>query len=156
MDNLTFRHAVPADAPRCITIRGLTRENAFSEDELRSLGVTAQTWSAGIRDGSSPGFVACVNDLVIGYCFGDTEEGEIVVLALLPEYEGQGIGNTLLARMIEHFKARGFKRLFLGCSSDPAVRSYGFYRHLGWKPTGAIDSLGDEILELCIAPLSPP
>ncbi|MER2177626.1 MAG: GNAT family N-acetyltransferase, partial [Stenotrophomonas maltophilia] len=28
------------------------------------------------------------------------------------------------------------------------VRSHGFYRHLGWRPTGEIDSLGDEVLEL--------
>jgi hypothetical protein len=27
------------------------------------------------------------------------------------------------------------------------LRSYGFYRHLGWQSTGALDMYGDEILE---------
>jgi hypothetical protein len=34
----------------------------------------------------------------------------------------------------------GLARLFLGCSSDPKVRSYGFYRHLGWRSTGVTDA----------------
>ncbi len=87
---------------------------------------------------------------MIGYCFGDRDTGEIVVLALLPAYEGRGIGKTLLAMMIEKLEDQGFQRLFLACSSDPNVRSYSFYRHLGWKPTGERDESGDEILELLV------
>ena len=43
--------------------------------------------------------------------------------------------------------ALGHQRLFLGCSADPQSRSYGFYRHLGWRSTGEFDAHGDEILE---------
>ena len=85
---------------------------------------------------------------MIGYCFGDRDTGEIVVLALLPEYEGQGVGKRLLAMVIEELKKHEFHRLFLSCSSDPNVRSYGFYRRLGWSPTGEKDEYGDEILEI--------
>ncbi|MFK1068574.1 GNAT family N-acetyltransferase [Pseudomonas aeruginosa] len=150
MTNLTFRPANPDDASLCIKIRGLTRENAFSEEELGALGITTESWSTGIRDGSCPGFVACMDGQMIGYCFGDRDTGEIVVLALLPSYEGRGIGKTLLAMMIEKLEHQGFQRLFLACSSDPNVRSYSFYRHLGWKPTGERDESGDEILELLV------
>ncbi|HBP6416814.1 N-acetyltransferase family protein [Pseudomonas aeruginosa] len=150
MTNLTFRPANPDDASLCIKIRGLTRENAFSEEELGALGITTESWSTGIRDGSCPGFVACMDGQMIGYCFGDRDTGEIVVLALLPAYEGRGIGKTLLAMMIEKLEDQGFQRLFLACSSDPNVRSYSFYRHLGWKPTGERDESGDEILELLV------
>jgi hypothetical protein len=31
------------------------------------------------------------------------------------------------------------------------VRSYGFYRHLGWRSTGSFDDRGDEILEYRLA-----
>ncbi|MDR0208830.1 MAG: GNAT family N-acetyltransferase [Pseudomonas putida] len=148
MTNLTYRPAKPDDASLCINIRGLTRENAFSKEELRALGITTESWSMGIQDGSCPGFVACVEGRMIGYCFGDRETGEIVVLALLPRYENQGIGKTLLAMMVDELKHQGFNRLFLACSSDPKVRSYSFYRHLGWRPTGERDESGDEILEL--------
>ncbi|MCY1431979.1 Acetyltransferase (GNAT) family protein [compost metagenome] len=70
------------------------------------------------------------------------------MLALLPAYEGQGTGKRLLQMVVDHLRELGFERLFLACSSDPSVRSYGFYRYLGWKPTGEQDEAGDEILQL--------
>lgn len=145
--NVIYRNAVPEDTPGCIDLRGKTRENAFSVEELKALGITLDSWHGGIADGSLPGYVALVDGELAGYCFGDRETGEIAVLALLPVHEGQGIGKALLGLMVEEFKARGFKRLFLGCSSDSTVRSHGFYRSLGWKPTGEIDAAGDEVLE---------
>lgn len=147
-----YRRAVPEDAERCVDIRGRTRENAFSADQLRELGITPGTWAEGIRDGSFPGHVCSVGGTMVGYCFGDRDSGEIVVLALLPEYENRGIGKSLLQRVIDDFRTAGRQRLFLGCSADPAARSHGFYRHLGWKPTGERDGLGDEVLELLLPP----
>ena len=44
----------------------------------------------------------------------------------------------------------GHSRLFLGCSPDPKGRSYGFYRHLGWRSTETFDHKGDEILEFYV------
>lgn len=143
---ITYRQAIPEDTSACLDLRGRTRENAFSVDELEALGITLESWRAGIADGSLPGYVALVDGELAGYCFGDRDTGEIAVLALLPAYEGLGIGKALLARMVEEFKGLGFQRLFLGCSPDPRVRSHGFYRHLGWKPTGAFDAAGDEVL----------
>jgi GNAT superfamily N-acetyltransferase len=149
--NVTYRKAVPEDAAACIDLRGRTRENAFSVAQLAAVGVTLESWRAGIRDGSSPGYVAIVDGRMAGYCFGDRDSGEIVVLALLPEYEARGIGKALLERMVEDFRTWGFARLFLGCSSDPNSRSYGFYRHLGWTSTGTLDAADDEILEYVLA-----
>lgn len=143
---ITYRQAIPEDTPACLDLRGRTRENAFSVDELEALGITLESWRAGITDGSLPGYVALVDGELAGYCFGDRDTGEIAVLALLPAYEGRGIGKALLALMVEEFKGLGFQRLFLGCSPDPRVRSHGFYRHLGWKPTGEFDAAGDEVL----------
>ncbi|MCF7751390.1 GNAT family N-acetyltransferase [Bacillus subtilis subsp. subtilis] len=146
--NLRYRLAVPSDAATCIALRGRTRENAFSAEQLAALGITEESWADGIAQGALPGHVAEVDARMIGYCFGDRDSGEIIVLALLPDWEGKGIGRALLARVVEDFRGRGFRRLFLGCAADPAVRSHGFYRHLGWTPTGEIDALGDEVLAL--------
>lgn len=143
----TYRSAIPADAACCVDLRGRTRENAFSAVQLAALGITVESWAEGIAQGALPGHVAEADGQMIGYCFGDRESGEIVVLALLPEAEGKGIGKALLTRMVEDFRSWGFDRLFLGCAADPAVRSHGFYRYLGWRPTGEIDDLGDEVLE---------
>lgn len=148
--SVAYRLAVPEDAAACIDLRGRTRENAFSETELKALGITVESWASDIADGSMPGHVCIVDGRMAGYCFGDRESGEVVVLALLPEYEGAGIGKALLQLLVNDFRLWGFRQLFLGCAADPAVRSHGFYRHLGWRPTGEYDGLGDEVLELLL------
>ena len=33
----------------CLRIRSLTRENAFSEQDLAALGITAESWAAKLR-----------------------------------------------------------------------------------------------------------
>ena len=144
---VAYRAARPEDAAACVTLRGQTRENAVSRERLQSLGITAQSWADGIRRGELPGHICSSEGRMVGYCFGSRSEGEIVVLALLPAFEGQGIGKELLHRMSRDLAALGHRRLFLGCSADPTSRSWGFYRHLGWRSTGAFDGRGDEILE---------
>jgi hypothetical protein len=52
------------------------------------------------------------------------------------------------AEASEFVRIPGHQRLFLGCAKEPLVRSHGFYRHLGWRPTGQVDANDDEILEL--------
>lgn len=146
--HLEYRSASPLDAPECVRIRGLTRGNAVSTQRLAALGITAETWANDIRSGELPGFVCVASAEMAGYCYGSSTTGEVIVLALQPAYEGMGIGRELLNHVVSHLRSLGHDRLFLGCSSDPAVRSYGFYRHLGWKSTGAIDHHGDEVLEL--------
>ncbi|MCW6026932.1 GNAT family N-acetyltransferase [Stenotrophomonas sp. SRS1] len=148
VNHIHYRRALPDDAAACIDLRGRTRENAFSAADLAELGITEGSWAAGIRDGALPGHIALDGERMVGYCFGDREGGEIVVLALLPAYEGQGIGRRLLDLSIADLVQAGHSRLILGCAADPAVRSHGFYRYLGWQPTGEIDALGDEVLEL--------
>jgi ribosomal protein S18 acetylase RimI-like enzyme len=145
--HLKYRTATPADARDCIRLRGLTRDNAISEDWLASVGITAESWAKDIQDGASPGFVCTATDEMAGYCFGSAKTGEVLVLAMHPNYENLGIGRELLRLVVGDLHEKGHKRLFLGCSPDPSVRSYGFYRHLGWNSTGAFDDNGDEVLE---------
>ena len=143
---MMFRTAQPNDIATCIVIRGQTRENAVSEARLSELGITQESWAKSVQDGELLGVIAEVDGKMVGYCFGDAGSGEIVVLALLPPFEGRGVGKALLASAIDILRERGHQRLFLGCSSDPQVRSYGFYRHLGWISTGQTDKYGDEML----------
>lgn len=144
---LTYRPAAPDDIVACIDLRGKTRENSVSVERLKALGITRESWSADVADGSLPGYLCFDDGKLAGYCFGDKSTGEVVVLALLPEWEGKGIGKQLLNMIIRDFSALGFTRLFLGCSPNPKVRSHGFYRYLGWTSTGTFDAARDEILE---------
>ena len=143
-----YRPAIPTDAAACVALRGKTRENAVAEHQLRARGITAQSWADDIQTGALPGHVCMVDGSIVGYCFGASKSGEIVVLALLPEFENQGIGRALLNRVTKDLVELGHGKLFLGCSPDPASRSYGFYRHLGWRSTKTFDHYGDEILEI--------
>ena len=131
-----------------IRLRGLTRENPISSARLEALGVTAESWSEGISLGETLGVLAESDGRMIGYCFGSTRTGEVLVLAVLPDFESQGIGRQLLAAVVTQLRSYGHTRLFLGCSTDPIARSHGFYRRLGWRSTGTLDKHGDEVLEL--------
>ncbi|TDV29876.1 GNAT family N-acetyltransferase [Stenotrophomonas sp. CC22-02] len=145
---ISVRDARPDDAAQCIDLRGRTRENAFTAAQLTELGITPESWAAGIAHGDSIGRVAWEGERMLGYCFADRDSGEVLVLALLPDYEGRGIGRQLLQEVVSLTRDAGHQRLFLACSADPRSRSHGFYRRLGWRPTGEIDEAGDEILEL--------
>ncbi len=145
--SITFHPAKAEDTPAFIALRGKTRQNAVSRERLAEVGITAESWADMMRSGSLPGQVCHHDGQLVGYCFGERDTGEIIVLALLPEFEGLGIGKTLLELVMADLRARGHQRLFLGCSSAPASRSYGFYRYLGWTETGETDKYGDDVLE---------
>ena len=150
--HLKYRLALPEDAEECVAVRGRTRQNAASEEWLLSIGVSSESWGENIRSGVLPGHVCTVDGKIVGFCFGARETGEIEVIALLPDFENRGIGQELLDRTSDELAKLGHTRLFLGCSPDPASRSHGFYRHLGWRSTGTFDKYGDEILEIFIEP----
>ncbi len=145
---LKFRPATPADIPACLVLRGRTRQNAIPIERLAAMGITTESWAGDVSSGSLPGYVCLDEQQIVGYCFGDKATGEIVVLALLPTHEERGIGKHLLGLVVNLLADAGHERLFLGCASDPATRSHGFYRHLGWVSTGTFDPAGDEVLEL--------
>jgi ribosomal protein S18 acetylase RimI-like enzyme len=142
-----LRPATAADIAACVDLRGRTRENAVSAQRLAAMGITVASWSKDVATGALAGFVCMDGQTLAGYAFGDRVSGEVVVLAVLPQYEGQGLGRRLLQRIVEHLSAAGHERLFLGCSTDPRTRSFGFYRRLGWSSTGTIDRFDDEVLE---------
>jgi GNAT superfamily N-acetyltransferase len=148
LPQLTVTPARAEDAPAFIALRGRTRENAVSVSRLASLGITAASWADAMHRGELTGFCAHQGEELLGYGFGDTRTGAVVVLALLPHAEGRGWGRRLLAQVVLALRSAGHQRLFLACSADPTVRSHGFYRHLGWQPTGEVDAWGDERLEL--------
>jgi GNAT superfamily N-acetyltransferase len=87
---------------------------------------------------------------VVGHCAGNARTGEVAILSVLPDFEGQGIGRRLLTLVVDWLRAEGATRIWLAATSDPSHRAYGFYRALGWQPSGSHLAHGDEILELPI------
>src|SRR5687768_15349632 len=112
---LRCRLATPDDIQECLILRGRTRQNAISPERLATMGITVQSWANDVRSGSLVGYVCTDDESIVGYCFGGIASGEVVVLALLPTHEAQGIGRHLLGLVINHLSASGHERLYLGC-----------------------------------------
>lgn len=145
---VTFRETRLTDIEGLFEVRAATRDNAVSRDALAKLGITADSVATGLSSGRTKGWVCEHGSQVVGFCTGDLATGEVLVLSVLPQYEGRGIGRKLLSLVVGELCAARARRLWLAASSDPAVRSYGFYRALGWRPTGDRAGNGDEILVL--------
>jgi ribosomal protein S18 acetylase RimI-like enzyme len=145
---LEFRETRLTDIDALFEIRGCTRQNPLSREALAQLGITPESTATDLTAGNISGAVCTHDNRIVGFCTGDVHTGEILVLAVLPDYEGRGVGRQLLSRVIDRLQAAGARRIWLVASADPTVRAHGFYRALGWQPTGQRTTNGDEILEL--------
>jgi ribosomal protein S18 acetylase RimI-like enzyme len=145
---LIFRPTQPSDVDACFTVRANTRQSPISRERLAAMGITPESSVADLRSGRIRGCVCEDDGRIVGFCSGDCETGEVLVLAVLPEYEGRGVGRRLLAEVVDALQAQGHERLWLAAAADPDIRAHGFYRAQGWMATGETDASGDEILIL--------
>jgi ribosomal protein S18 acetylase RimI-like enzyme len=143
-----FRQTLPSDVPALFEVRARTRENGMSPQQLLEIGITPESVAADIASGKVTSWICLDESKPVGFCNGDVETGEVLVLAVLADYEGKGIGKRLLAAVVEALRSAGCDKIWLAASSNPAVRSHGFYRYLGWRPTGQHTANGEEILRL--------
>lgn len=146
--DVNYRETLSSDVDALFEVRASTRENPISRDRLARMGITTANTAKGIEDGTLFGWVCTYEARVIGFCTGHSETGEILVLAVLPAFEGRGVGKELLSRVVSALSSKGLAPLWLAADSNPNVRSYGFYRRLGWMPTGEALENGDQVLEL--------
>lgn len=152
LDRFVFRKSSPADIEPTFAVRAATRENPIPELQLAVWGITADSVRERYARGDYIGWVCEDQGRIVGFCTGDLAGGEVLVLALLPEYEGMGVGKRLLSLLVGAMRESGRSDLWLSASPDPKIRAHGFYRALGWKPTGAVMENGDEVLVLADAP----
>jgi ribosomal protein S18 acetylase RimI-like enzyme len=155
MMDLEFRDTRITDVDALFEVRANTRQNQLSRAALAELGITPESTSAALISGATVGAVCTYRKRVVGFCSGAVETGEILVLAVLPDYEGRRIGTRLLDYVVARLRKAGSPRLWLAAAADPTVRAHGFYRALGWRATGERAANGDEILELGIRASAP-
>jgi ribosomal protein S18 acetylase RimI-like enzyme len=144
--DLRFRETRVTDVEQLFDVRAATRENPLSREALAELGITPESTAAALLSGRIRGWVCVHQSKIVGFCSGHLESCEVLVLAVLPEYERRGIGKQLLARTVDWLRSEGTSRIWLSASPDPLRRAYGFYRAQGWQPTGERTPFGDEIL----------
>lgn len=137
---LSFRPVTLADVPELFVVRVQTRENRYSLEELAGIGITEGSICAALQ-ASFSGWLCEDGERVVGFALGDSSNGEMTVIAVLPEYEGRGVGRGLLSRVEQWLGSQGCERIWLTTDMDPSLRAYGFYRQLGWQDWKQDDNL---------------
>lgn len=128
---MRFREITPSDVPALFAMRPKTRENAMTVEELDLLGINPQSVTDSLAQ-STRGWLCEDAGQVVGFTLADRETGEFLVIAVLPEYEGKGVGGGLMARVTRWLLDCGCTRSWLTTDVDTALRAYGFYRRYGW------------------------
>ncbi|MGF1594247.1 MAG: GNAT family N-acetyltransferase [Kiloniellaceae bacterium] len=150
---LTYRRMTVDDVPAVLEVRFATVENAITLEELDAdYGITPQTMAASLQ-ADVRGWLCRHGDRAVGFAMADRANGEVQVVAVLPDYEGRGIGRTLLEQACDWLFAEGHDEIWLSANPDPDVRASGFYRRLGWRRSGVMKG-DDEVLRLSARPLA--
>ena len=149
MSATKFREITAADVPALFDVRPKTRENAMTLEELQRLGINPQSVTESLGR-STKGWLCDDSGRVVAFSMADRATGEFLVIAVLPEYEGKGVGARLMALAEEWLAASGCTRAWLTTDPDTTLRAYGFYRKRGW--TDWKIERGDRYMELSLSP----
>ena len=142
---LSFREMRPNDLPAVFELRVSTRENAVTMEELEEdYGITPASLAEAMAS-HVKGWLCEEQGQVVGFAMGDRANGEVQVVAVRPDSEGRGIGKRLLGLVQGWLFEEGHEEIWLLSNPDSGVRAHGFYRKLGWQPTGERQGY-DEVL----------
>lgn len=143
-----IRAATTGDIDCLFRVRASTSENAIAPGRLAELGITPAVLHETMLAGTSVTWVCQTEGQVVAFCSAQPSTGEVTVLAVMKGHERRGIGRELLAAAVDVLRASGCRRIWLAAGLDSRLRSHGFYRANGWRPTGRLVGHGDEELEL--------
>jgi ribosomal protein S18 acetylase RimI-like enzyme len=122
---MRFREIREHDVVSLFAVRVATRENRLSREQLAGLSINEKTVLA-MLDTTHRGWLCEKDDQVVGFAMGNRENGEMWVIALLPDYEGRGIGAELLTRVEDWLWSEGWAEIWLMTDIGPTRRAYGF------------------------------
>jgi GNAT superfamily N-acetyltransferase len=131
----TIREMLAPDVAKCIHLRTQTREQRWTLEELARIGVTEDAVSR-ILATTHQGWVCEQDAKIVGFSMADGSTGEFWVVAVLPDYEGRGIGRQLIERGQQWLHDHGWPEIWLWTSPDTSTRAYQLYRLLGWHDCG--------------------
>jgi GNAT superfamily N-acetyltransferase len=131
MSAVRFREITAPDVPQLFVVRPQTRENAMTVEELQRLGINPRSVTESLAK-STKGWLCEDAGRVVAFAMADRASSEFLVIAVLPEYEGRGIGGRLMVSIKEWLAGSGCTRSWLTTDLDTTLRAYGFYRKYGW------------------------
>ena len=126
---MIFREAQVQDIKQMQFVRNSVKENMLSNPLL----ITDKEVEDYITK-RGKGWVAEINETIVGFAIADVVGNNIWALFLHPDYEGKGIGKVLHKIMLDWYFVQTKDTVWL--STSPDTRAATFYRMQGWKETG--------------------
>lgn len=104
----------------------------------------AEIWRANLTEGWITAWVAEIDGVIVGFAGTaptrdediPPETAELVMINVLEDHAGQGVGRTLMQTAEEHWRKIGARAAVLWVLADNE-RARAFYTRLGWEPDGA-------------------
>ncbi len=141
---MELRLATTGDVPDLFRVRTSVRENHESEEQLAALGITRESVAQMLESGQARGWCALEGGAVVGFSMARRSEREIFALFVLPEFEGRGIGGSLLELALAWLWQLSDQPIRL--STGRGTRAFSLYVSKGWREVGELEN-GDPILE---------
>ncbi|MEM1213101.1 MAG: GNAT family N-acetyltransferase [Planctomycetota bacterium] len=127
-----FREMTEADLPAIFDVRVRTWHNPNGARELEAMGITPASVTDLMKT-THRGWVCEVAQQIVGFAMGNRQNGELWVVAVLPEHENQGLGRSLMDHTESWLFDAGWDEIWLTTDPDETYRAVGFYRRLGWS-----------------------
>ena len=126
--SLTLRSATPGDAPAIARLA----EHFWGETEVGCFGLS-------YRVDALEAFVACDGDHMAGVLAYAAEKDRLIIVMLnvLPDYQGRRAARGLLGRAREEASRRGVSRLVVATSNDD-LPALDLYQRWGFRITGML------------------
>lgn len=126
--NIRTRLALSTDIEGIFEVRTSVKESHLSREEMEQMGITESVVTDMIEK-SHCAWVAVDDGKVIGFSMILPDEGCLFAVFVLPEYEGRGVGRSLVdlaeQELFKHHKA-------VWLETDKNSRAAKFYMRLGW------------------------
>ena len=106
---LKIRETQVDDIEDMFSVRSRTRQNPISKERLAAYGITSESSAANMANGRVRGWACFHDSVLVGFCNGDGTTGEVLVLAVLPEFQGKGLGRLLLRTLSRAAVERGIR-----------------------------------------------
>ena len=141
--NLLIRQWTLKDLPAVQRVTWTTWLDAYSsfipESDLKSYfdsHYTLEALSALVQPPAKSGFVALIDDEVVGYAKtlfnGEEERFYVSSLYILPGHQGKGIGGRLMAAAEEHARSFGVESVWLGVMTQN-IQALEWYKKMGFE-----------------------